>query len=338
MSNQLKHLLEHWYPQRDTYQWVLATIIETQGSAYRKSGAMMLINSLGKSYGLLSGGCLESDLMRQAQKCWINNENNVICYDMQDEDDIAWQLGIGCGGMVRVLLQPIDANNNYLDLINLLTSFNPSFNKNSSKYFQKSPQSKQTYFYQIKITGKQPINKVHSQAPTFNTDYFTCQVKAPPTIAIFGGGIDTIPLVAMAKLMGWYVILLDTRTNYARSAYFKQADKIINQPYKTLTDCRYLSDADVIVIMHHNIDLDAEALVLADQSNAIYIGLLGPSHRTDRVFSKANLKRDTLSKPLANPVGLDLGGELPEAIALSIMSQAHQWLEMPNKNNYQFTS
>ncbi len=99
MSNRLQALLTHWLPEKDSCQWVLASIIETQRSSYRKASAMMLINNLGKSYGLLSGGCLEADLMRQAQKCWQTGSNITVCYDMQDDTDIAWQLGIGEPGV-----------------------------------------------------------------------------------------------------------------------------------------------------------------------------------------------------------------------------------------------
>ena len=91
MANHLHHLLEHWYEKRDELDWVLATIIGTEGSSYRKSGAMMMINSLGQYHGLLSGGCLESDIMRQARRCWDNQKSRMIQYDMREEEDLAWQ-------------------------------------------------------------------------------------------------------------------------------------------------------------------------------------------------------------------------------------------------------
>ncbi|WP_343817197.1 XdhC/CoxI family protein [Colwellia asteriadis] len=320
MSNRLASLLNSWYEHKDSCQWVLATIIETQRSSYRKSGAMMLINSLGKSYGLLSGGCLEADLMRQAQKCWFKNESITICYDMQDESDIAWQLGIGCGGMVKVLLQPINIENNYHDLLTLKTHID----------------NRQLCYYQLSIDNPPNLNKVINKQPVQveHQSSLIITVKPAPALIIFGGGLDAQPLIAMAHTLGWYSCLIDCRTSYARPAYFKQADQIINSNYATLnttSNKQKLPKADAIVIMHHNIELDAKALDLIKSnpqlSSAHYIGLLGPQHRTKRVFDATQLSTKQLPVALANPIGLDLGGELPESIALAILAQAHAAVE-----------
>lgn len=322
MSNRFQHIVQRWSLEKDACEWVLATIIETKGSAYRKAGARMMINSFGQSYGLLSGGCLESDLMRQARKCWDTNQNHMVCYDMQDESDIAWQLGIGCGGMVRVLLQPINKANNYLDLLkvnSLLT------------------ERKSLHYYQY-LCDDQIVNRVlacdevkevlaNQGKAQVKPSAFINQIKPRPTITIFGGGSDAIPLVNMAKELGWYVTLIDSRTNYARQVYFKNADAIIKQPYDTLTNHQAIQLADIIVIMNHNLELDGKALKLSGQGSCQYIGLLGPSHRTERVLSLVDIEHKQLSERLFNPVGLHLGGELPESIALAILAEAHAYLE-----------
>ena len=111
MANRITQLLTYWSEDRDKHLWVLATIIQTDGSSYRKAGAMMLINDMGQYFGLLSGGCLESDIMRQARRCWDNLQNRIIEYDMREEEDLAWQLGIGCGGMGKIFLQAVHAAN-----------------------------------------------------------------------------------------------------------------------------------------------------------------------------------------------------------------------------------
>ncbi|MFQ3222347.1 MAG: xanthine dehydrogenase accessory factor, partial [Porticoccaceae bacterium] len=116
MVSHLKQLLDTWYPQRDSQLWVLATVYNTEGPSYRKSGAMMLFNDLGQQYGLVSGGCLEADIQLQAARVMRSGQSITLCYDGSDEDDISFQLGIGCGGKVHLLLQPILAELNYLDL------------------------------------------------------------------------------------------------------------------------------------------------------------------------------------------------------------------------------
>ncbi|KGJ97380.1 XdhC family protein [Colwellia psychrerythraea] len=334
MSNRLKALLATWLPEKDSCQWVLASIIETQRSSYRKTGAIMLINSQGKSYGLLSGGCLEADLKRQAQKCWYNNTDITICYDMQDDNDIAWQLGIGCGGLVKVLLQPINSENDYLDLLTLKSQLD---NRNACFYHIDTVNARSTPQSPVQIK-----NQVLSK-PNNSLD-LVIAIKPAPALVIFGGGLDAQPLVKIANTLGWYICLVDSRTAYARAAYFKEADTVINEGYASLEQNLLLPKADAIVVMHHNVSLDAHALKLVkSQANlacASYLGLLGPQHRTELVLDKAQLSStdfpNKLSNKLANPIGLDLGGDLPESIALAILSQAHAAIEQASGKSLGF--
>jgi xanthine/CO dehydrogenase XdhC/CoxF family maturation factor len=321
LGNRLEQLLELWFHKKDDCQWVLATIFETHGSAYRKAGAKMLINSHGQIFGVLSGGCLESDLMRKAQKCLFSGGNVIVIYDMQDDVDISWQLGIGCGGLVKILLQPIDKSNNYQDLMLLRDYLN----------------NRVTCHYQQNVTDNNATKNRFNQVLTphqFNqsnklitSDIFISKIIPKPAIAIIGAGIDAQPMVNIAHSLGWHISLFDSRVNYGRPSYFTNADEIIKQPYRNLTDCNFLNNADVIIIMNHNITLDAEALLVSEQTQALYIGMLGPKHRTEKVLKHARLTLHNLKKPFFNPIGLDLGGELPESIALSILSQAHAYIE-----------
>lgn len=321
MANRIHQLLETWLPQKDELQWVLATIIETQGSSYRKAGAMMMINSLGQYFGLLSGGCLESDIMRQARKCWDSGANRIAQYDMREEEDLAWQLGIGCGGMVKILLQPVTEANDYLQLLGLLESVK---RHKTVSYWQKTTESAPE---NLLIAGSDDEN-ISPQADKQN--YFVSEIAPPPHLAVFGGGVDAIPVVTMASQLGWQVTLVDSRTSYARASQFACADTIVKQPLAKLVSADWLQDLDAVVIMMHNIALDAEALKLAVSSATRYIGMLGPGHRTERVLKHAQMTHSDIPQPFANPVGLSLGGELPESIALSVMAEIHAFLEQAN--------
>lgn len=321
MSNRISQLLRHWTDNRDKQLWVLATIIETDGSSYRKAGAMMLINDLGQYFGLLSGGCLESDIMRQARRCWDNQRNRIIVYDMREEEDLAWQLGIGCGGMVRILLQPVHANNDYLKLDELNNYLEA---RQEVEYVQQIDEG-------FAVNEVRVIEKGHTDTCIYpdkeNVQLFVHRLSPAPLIAVFGAGVDARPLVAMACELGWQVLLVDPRVGYGKPEYFTKASAIIRQPIAQLDSASWLGQIDVALILTHNIKLDAAALRLVQGSSAKYVGLLGPIHRTDRVLAIAELSRSDLSKPLANPVGLRLGGELPESIALSMLSEAHAALE-----------
>lgn len=322
MANRISQLLNHWSENRDKHLWVLATIIQTDGSSYRKAGAMMLINDMGQYFGLLSGGCLESDIMRQARRCWDNQQSRIIEYDMREEEDLAWQLGIGCGGMVRILLQPVHADNDYLKLDELN---NCLVQRQQAEYHQQIdeglPRNKVLPMSGIKQTTAVGMQKVGE------LDIFVQQLSPAPLIAVFGAGVDAKPVVSIAAELGWQVLLIDPRMGYAKAEYFTKASQIIRQPLDELYKATWLEQIDVALILTHNIKLDAAALKLVQSSSAQYVGLLGPTHRTDRVLDIAKLTRNDLTKPLANPVGLRLGGELPESIALSMLSEAHAALE-----------
>jgi xanthine/CO dehydrogenase XdhC/CoxF family maturation factor len=326
-TNHLSSLLETWHAQKDDLDWVLATIIETDGSSYRKPGAIMFINSLGQYFGLLSGGCLEADIMRQARKCLASGKNQIIQYDMRDEDDLAWKLGIGCGGMVSILLQPLSTQNNYLELLQLRESL---LNNKVCFYLQEVHQSEPQNQCLFAKDAGWTINRLNQSGS--NTTFISEQ-KPVIRLGIFGGGIDSKPLVAMAKTLGWHVTVFDERLGYAKESFFSQADAIVREKYDELTEHPSLQQLSAIVLMNHNIVLDAKSLQLAQVSSASYIGMLGPDHRTERVYNELKtselkinelqIPESDIGKPLFNPVGLALGGELPESIALSILSEIH---------------
>ena len=116
MSSHLFHLLSVWQQDKHQHRWVLGTIFQTQGPSYRKAGAMMLLRDDGERFGLLSGGCLESDIHLQAARVLDTGKSKLLRYDSSDEEDVAYLLGIGCGGIVEILLQPILACHDYLGL------------------------------------------------------------------------------------------------------------------------------------------------------------------------------------------------------------------------------
>jgi xanthine dehydrogenase accessory factor len=317
MSNRLEHLLSTWLPDKDNIDWVLATVVKTEGSSYRKSGAMMLINGLGQYYGLLSGGCLESDLMRQAKRCLSSGANHTVTYDMREDSDVAWQLGIGCGGMVKILLQPVNCQNDYLQLLAL----------------HQTLVSRIPCAYQQQLNSVRPNNTLllGDQIDTIHnidtTLYFIHNITPRPLFAIFGGGVDARPLCEMANTLGWQTIVIDERANYASKTHFGSASVIYKQTLESAAAQPWFLQLDAIAILTHNVEHDGRALKTAQKSNAKFVGLLGPTHRTDKVLASVSMTRHDLVHPLSNPIGLDIGGDLPESIALSILSEIHAVLE-----------
>lgn len=344
-NNQLTTLLNLWYPKRDEQQWVLGTIFYIKGSSYRKPGAMMIFGDLGEQYGLLSGGCLESDLMNHARKVMDTQQAKIVVYDMTDEDDIGWQLGVGCGGLVKILLQPLSVGNNYLGLMSLTKNIKERkvawyvqlIEKGSEKNSVYSDTSvliaehpyAENYINQFNPYDNNQDNLYSSKALLIDngSTWLFTPIMASPHIMVFGGGVDAYPLVEIAHTLGWQITIVDKRPAYARKVHFPNADCIIKAPANSLLELPDLLDSvNAVVIMTHNLLMDGEALKVAQQTRASYVGLLGPMHRCERILANESLTVETLEKPLSSPIGLDIGGQLPESIALSILSECHEVL------------
>jgi xanthine dehydrogenase accessory factor len=329
MSHHIEDLLSSWLAAPDD-EWVLAVVTHVQGSAYRKVGAMMLIHSMGKSIGLVSGGCLEADLRRHGQKALQTRQAITVCYDASDESDASYQLG--CGGIVHLMLVPLCRENHYLHFANLIESLKQS----TYCYFQLSlcQQSVPQEGIQSAVFCQQ--SDVDSTDNTLRlSDYHRAGVHQtdPPSliiplrsryrIGIFGGGLDAQPMSRIALELGWQVNVVDERTAYARGHDFEGA-RVFKQPLETL-DEDFWQGLDAAIIMQHNLMLDAKVLRLIQSygRDLAYLALLGPGHRRDRVLQLAQVQLADIRSFFSAPAGLALGGELPQSIALSILSQCH---------------
>ena len=333
MSNHLSHLLSKWYPNRDKFDWILATIYDTDGPCYRKSGAMMLFSSQGEQLGMLSGGCLESDIGINAQKVMQTGQSMFLCYDGSDEDDLSFHLGIGCGGTVYIMLQQINAQNDYLSLINVYNAFKK---RTSGYYYQRLVNQKidkndtpnQAYFEVEKISDLAAVatrvQRSQNNTNDSNNDWLASPIVPEPHLLVIGGGIDARPLINIARQLGWQVSLWDPRPANARKEFFSNVNYIIKGQAELLTTFALEKDVNAAVLMSHNLMIDAQALKALSTSKLQYLALLGPENRRQQVITQATISKE--ESPLfkfAGPSGLDIGGTLPESIALSILSECH---------------
>lgn len=322
MTIRFDHLLRAWYPRRDEVEWVLATIIGTEHSTYRKTGAMMLINSLGQHLGMLSGGCLEGDLLAQAHKVMMRKTVLTATYDLREDSDSPWQQGLGCGGAMNVLLQPMSVENSYLGLESLHRGLESG---QTMRYLQRLDTHGTTQeCWEIEHIAEGPsFSHPGSQKIDYKSGRWLASLISPaPQLLIVGGGMDAQPLCALARTIGWYVSVADPRVGYARAEDFPGAH-IHKQDLQALNHKNY----DAIVIMSHSLSIDASGLYFAGRSNARYVGILGPEHRRRRVEKLAEIQPEEFRGHYCGPAGLDIGAKLPETIALSILAQCHQVIE-----------
>ncbi len=307
---------------------VLATIVNTIGSSYKKKGAMVLIDSKLKPHGLISGGCLENDLAEHAESVFIDKTSKILDYDLSD--DSIFGLGAGCDGSIQVLLQLLNQENDY----NPFSLLNPLIDqaKNSKLLINFNPKSDYFCGYQFNIgkTSKKSEKDTESDQTTQPSDYCTIELKAPLKIAIIGTGIDVVPICQQIDFMNWHGYVLDHRATQLQQFNHYQNIETLKMNLKDLDSSNDLPrDFDAVLLVTHNIDRDAQYLAYFNKFEIPYIGLLGPINRRDKVLSKAKLFLDDLRNELYAPVGLDIGCNAPEHIALSIIAEIQLQL-----NNY----
>ncbi|WP_417696574.1 XdhC family protein [Psychromonas sp.] len=319
MAHHIEDLLAQWklFPNDN---WVLAVITKIQGSSYRKTGAMMLFHGLGKSIGLVSGGCLEGDLLRHAQRSIQQDQAINVTYDASDETDASHQLG--CGGIVDLLLIPVTPNNKYLHLETLRQQLESSQCEFRIPLVDTGTPSAAVNAQVVPIDIKEKNLKASvNSVPNSGLKILNIPFRPRFHLAIFGGGLDAQPLAKLALQLGWKVSVFDQRSSYAHPINFVDA-KIIKDPISSL-QTSHLNKVDAVVVMQHNLGLDALAIKLVATSSPAYIALLGPRHRRDQVFAKAQVSLSDFSSFFSAPAGFDIGGELPESIALSILAESH---------------
>lgn len=348
-------LLAHYLQQSDEFDWVLATIVNKEGSSYRSPGAIMLVNSLGQCYGLVSGGCLEANIVLHAKKVFDGKQAQYVEYDMREEDGYAAELGVGCKGKIGVLLQYLTQQHKEL-LTQLFQRMKSGVTSYLQQVFITSGEEQEqlnhitlldskglllTATNQV-LKGTDSEQTIRAAAPSVShcnltneqSELSLTKISAPFNLWVFGGGSDAVPMVSIAAKLGWRITVVDHRSSYARNNAFKDAAYIYRTHPEELfkpeftEQLKHFHQLDGAVLMTHNLTLDAAWLKLLHQTNqAKYIGLLGPLERRSNVEELSQIDdRAWLARVVNGPVGFDIGGDLPESIALSILAQCHSVL------------
>jgi xanthine/CO dehydrogenase XdhC/CoxF family maturation factor len=333
---------------RDAPALVLATVVATEGSTYRKPGAMLLSNAAGEFAGLISGGCLESDLVSRARDVLETGEPARLSYDLKDDDELVLGLGLGCGGAVHLLLQRLVPANDFAPLgplfdrlaaglrcqLGLVTegarlgesvlldehggAWGPELLV--SALAAAPPPRRGRSGRARSVTLEAAAGASPSREPGGSAERMLCvDVQPTPRVLVCGAGLDALPLVAQVLALGWRCIVTDHRpASLATGRLPAGAEAVCVRPER-LGERIDLTACDAAVVMTHHVEHDASYLAqLADHPPA-YLGVLGPRARRDQLLQ--TIGRPEL--PVRGPVGIDLGAELPEAIALAIMAEIH---------------
>lgn len=332
-------------------QAALATVVQVQGSSYRRPGARMLVTEDGQLTGAISGGCLEGDALRKARLVMHEQKSMLVTYDTTDEDDAQLGVGLGCNGIIQILIEPINPN----DPANPITFFQAFLNNRQSAVIV-------TLFSLENRTSLQPgtclfipergalagtctdamlqeallrdAQQVLAQRESFTKTYMTDEgtltgfvelLQPAVSLVVVGAGNDAMPVVNMAAILGWQVTVVDGRATYAKTSRFPAAQQVlVAKPEQVLTQLKP-DEQTVFVLMTHNYNYDLAMLRQLLPLAIPYIGSLGPKKKLERMLAELQDEGMEISEEMLQrvygPTGLEIGAETSEEIALSILAE-----------------
>ncbi|MEP6883272.1 MAG: XdhC family protein [Gammaproteobacteria bacterium] len=336
LDTSLEMLLEH--APATMSPRVLATVVATAGSTYRKPGARMLIMADGSYLGLLTGGCLEADLKLHAQEVLDSGVPRAVEYDMRGPDDVLFGIGAGCEGAMRVLLEPAGAGT---PAASALEAAGGATQAGQSASLVSVHESATVPLGTYLVAAPLPSTLLNAAAQSLidgasrgldwhdgggRSRAFVQFLAPPPHLLICGAGPDAQPVVSAARALGWQVSVVDHRPAYAVAADFRGAAVRLCDP-ALLRSVVAIERCHAAVVMSHHLYSDAAYLCeLARAGAPAYVGLLGPEVRRNRLTQELGPLAEQLAFRLYGPVGIDIGAVTPQGIALAIVSQIHAWL------------
>ncbi len=364
--NEVRALVEAFDEANMTGQrCALATVVNVEGSSYRRPGARMLVCENGASTGTISAGCLEADVVEHAKRAIRTGVSKIVEYDTAaTSDEMVWGLGLGCNGIVHVLVEPLSTDSFYIQALRRSCESNAApvmvatvCRHTPSRFVQAENQIKTGARIMIDEDGNVRSDalsgpwaavletemrtlssvEVNSGARTLNVAGGTVTVFietliAPVPLVIFGAGPDALPIVELARSVGWQTEVVDPQARHSTLTRFAIADHVTLSRDEDVPARVTITPRTLTLLMTHNYPHDLALLKFLLDSPACYIGVMGPRNRTERMLSelaaKEMLRSDEadLSR-LYSPVGLDIGANTPAEVALSIVAEMRAVLE-----------
>ena len=291
-------------------QGVLAVVLETEGSTYAHVGAMAYF-AAERQVGWLSGGCLEPVLAEEAAKVAAAGIVGWMEIDTRGDEDLLSGSALGCRGRLRLALLPLQAMRGVDAMIETWL------------------QGADELLFDLDAEGDVRVAagtasvamRLPSAPPAWHATRhaWSITVQRLPSALVLGAGPEAPALLRLLHELGWRTTLAERRPRW------RNPDALVDRHVATIASA-VADDADVALVMHHHFELDREALEALASTSIPFIGLLGPQRRRDDLFKLLTpQQRASFASRLHSPVGLPLGGQGPEAIALSIAAQLQAW-------------
>jgi xanthine dehydrogenase accessory factor len=325
----------------------VATVVQILGSAYRRPGAKFLIEDDGRTLGGVSGGCLEADVRELSHDVMRNGKPRLRHYDTGSDDRVVWGLGLGCNGSVDVFIQRIDAlGERTLAAVRELLRGDHPF---AVSTIVEGPDAGRSLILTEPNTlgdsngARQDASDAGGRRATADVDQdlraaaarrvetgesgldrmegcrvFTDVLVPPPHLIVCGAGDDARPVAAYAADVGFQVTVVDHRPAYVTPERFPAARRLLQMRPDDVVGPFPLASNASVVLMTHSLALDREWLRRLLATATAYVGVLGPRARTAEILQQLGASGD---ERVFGPVGLDLGAEGPEQIAISVVAE-----------------
>ena len=329
----------------------LATVVKIQGSSYRRPGARMLMTDAGHWVGAISGGCLEGDALRKARQVILSGEPRVVTYDTTDDEDAqSLGVGLGCNGIIDVLIEPLhgEADRGPIHQLRtflanrsragLATVYRVEGTTDSGVGQRMMQQDGQWITHsvadpllanriahdlaEVQQSGVS-VSKIYELA-VGEAEVFLEAMNPAIHLAIFGGGYDAVPVARLAKELGWQVTVTDDCVAHLAPKRFPEADAVVPINRHEAADKLPIDEYTAALLLSHNYKYDIAVLESLLSTAIRYIGILGPRKRADKMQEELLAKGSWTAQDDARiyaPVGLNIGAETPGEIALSILAE-----------------
>jgi xanthine/CO dehydrogenase XdhC/CoxF family maturation factor len=360
MTKEINDIINAFHTaQLHSRKTALATVVHVEGSSYRRPGARMLVEDNGKLTGAISGGCLEGDALKKALLAIEQQHNKLVTYNTNYEDDAEFGIQLGCNGIVHILFEPIDPSqpNHPIAILEKCAAQRKDVVLSTlfslKNYYGEQPGT--CFFFNgenivstlttpgirttlIKEASLALANKAsHLKENDEGITAFVEFIQPPVSLVVVGAGNDALPLVEMANILGWQIIVTDGRSSHASKQRFPTAHQIIvGKPYEIVNQL-VIDERSVFVLMTHNYNYDLEMLRVLLRDRTSYVGILGPKKKLERMLDALYdegivVTPEQLDK-IFGPTGLDIGAETAEEIALSILAEIKAVMEHREGNS-----
>ncbi|WP_028890288.1 XdhC family protein [Tenacibaculum ovolyticum] len=317
MTHEFKEIVQQAFiNQQNGIQNVLATVVDLDGSSYRKPGVRMLLSSNGKITGAVSGGCVEKEVQRRAYSVFKNGKAKIIAYD--------GRYRLGCEGVLYILLEPFKITTPFIDAFHDTLTNRKPFKIQS--FYDKKDEVFGEFGSLIQFHDTRKFTFSDAFNPTVKNKTLVFEQVLQPLfrLLILGGEHDAVKLCKQASLLGWEVDVITSIKDPKQLLDFPSAKSVTAQTPETI-HLNDINENTAIVIMNHNFTYDLRWLVKLQEENPVYIGILGAAKRREKLlnelFNFAPEIRDVFLEKIHTPAGLNIGAETPEEIALSILAE-----------------